>query len=118
MQNLKRQVALGWLWDGRNRIAFPIRRCLTEPGQVETGKVAREAEGRRQGRLELGRCKVQEPVCRALGKRGMDSFADRTIKKSALGGRGFSNVEVALGCEVEFKRHEQLTGSKSEEDLD
>ena len=59
MENLKRQVGLGWLRYGRDCTTFPIRRRMTEPGQVQSREVAREAEGRRQARLELSRCEVQ-----------------------------------------------------------
>ncbi len=59
MEDLKRQVRLGWLRYGRDCTSFPIRRRLTEPGQVQSREVAREAEGRRQARLELSRCEVQ-----------------------------------------------------------
>ena len=59
LENLKRQVRLGWLRDGRDCTTFPIRRRMTEPGQVQTGEVTREAERRRQARLELSRCQVQ-----------------------------------------------------------
>ena len=59
MEYLKRQVGLGGLRYGRDCTSFPIRGRLTEPGQVQTGEVAREAERRRQARLEISRCEVQ-----------------------------------------------------------
>ena len=41
MEYLKRQVGLGGLRYGRDCTSFPIRGRLTEPGQVQTGEVAR-----------------------------------------------------------------------------
>jgi hypothetical protein len=97
MENLKRQVRLGWLRHGRDRGTLAIRRRLTEPSQVETGEVARKAECRRQAGLEIGRCEVQETACRAPGEGCMHSFPDRTVQSGTIQVGDLSNVEMALG---------------------
>ncbi len=75
----------------------PIRRRLTEPGQIQTGEVARIGERRRQAGLELGRRQVQETMGRAQVERSMDSFPGRAIHGSAVRAGDLANVEMALG---------------------
>ncbi len=84
LQNLKRQVRLGWRRYGRDRAACSVHRRLTEPGQIQPGEVARIGERRRQAGLELGRREVQETTRRAVGESSMDSFPGRTIDGGAI----------------------------------
>jgi hypothetical protein len=96
LQNLKRQVRLGWRRCGRDRAACSIRRRLTEPGQIQTGEVARIGEWRRQAGLKLGRREVQETTRRTFVESSMDSFPGWTIHGSAIRAGDLANVEMAL----------------------
>ena len=106
LQNLKRQVSLGWRGNGRRRAAFSVCRRLTEPGQIQAGEVARIDERRRQAGLKLGRREVQKTTGRAVGESRMDSFPGRTVQRGAIRTGGLANVEMALWRQNKFKRHE------------
>ena len=83
-----------------------IGRCLTESRQVQPCKVAAEGQRRRQARLQLGRCQVQEPPCRAFREGGMNPLADRAVEGRALGLNSLPNVKMTLRRKKQLKRHE------------
>ena len=93
---MKRQVSFGWRRNGRRSSAFCACGRLTEPRQIQTGKVARIRERGRQARLKLSGREVQETMGRTVGERNVDSFAGRTVQGGAIGTGGLTCVEMAL----------------------
>ncbi len=96
LENLERQVRRGWRRYGRDRAACCIHRRLAEPGQIQTGEIARIGERRRQAGLELGRRQVQETTRRTFVESDMDSLPGGTIHARAIRSGDFANVEMAL----------------------
>ncbi len=108
LQNVKREVTLGWRGNGRGRAAFSVCRPLTKAGQIQAGEVARIDETRRQAGLKLGRREVEKTTGRAVGESRIDSFPGRTVQRGTIRSGDLTNVEMALWRQNEFKRHERL----------
>ena len=80
---------------GCHRFARPP--AFDRAGSDRDGRNRAEPKCRRQARLKLGRRQVHKTLRRAFGKSGMNSLADRAIRKGSVGDVGFSNVKMALG---------------------